>query len=96
MIQDDFMAVIQTTADIAEVDVSAILSNCKQSEAVEARCIAVTILHDMGYSIQRIARYFHKTEAGIRCILSLYDDRVETNPFIARLVEVIRKKLPSK
>lgn len=96
MIRDDFMVVIQTTADVAEVDVSAILSNCKQSEVVEARCIAVSILHDMGYSIQRIAKYFHKTEAGVRCILSGYEDRVDTNPFIVRLVEEIRKKLLSK
>lgn len=95
MIRDDFITVIQTTADIAEVDVSAMLSGCRELEVVEARCIAVKLLNTMGYSLQRIARYFHKTDEGIRKLISSYDDRVRTNKLISRMVKEITKKLPT-
>lgn len=96
MLRDYFVAVIEATSSVVEVDASSILSDCKTSEVVEARCIAIKILHDEGYSTQRIAKYFYKTEPGIRCILASYDARLQGNPLIVRMVEEIKKKLSSK
>lgn len=95
MVRDDFMAVIKATAEIAEVDESALIADCRYSEVIEARIIAMKILSDMGYSPQRLAKYFHKSEQGIRLILSMYEDR-HRNALMSRIEKEIRNKVESK
>lgn len=96
MLSEDVQAVVESTAQIAEVDVQSILSDCRQSEVVEARMIAIHILSQMGYSPQRLAKYFHKTEQGIRLILSMYEDRHKGNILLSRIEKDILKKVESK
>ena len=96
MLSDVVGSVVDITAEIAEVDSQSILSDCRQSEVVEARMIAVKILSDMGYSPQRLSKYFHKSEQGIRVILSAYYDRQNCNPLFLRMEKEIRNKLSIK
>lgn len=95
MVSDDFSLVVKVTAEIAEVDESALITDCRFSEVIEARIIAMKILSDMGYSPQRLAKYFHKSEQGIRLILSMYEDR-HKNIMMSKLEKEIRNKLASK
>lgn len=95
MLKDEFVAVVKATSEIAEVETSAILSDCRLAEVVEARVMAIKILNELGYSTQRISKFFHKTEPGIRGILASYDDRMRSNPLIVRMMQEIKKKLQS-
>lgn len=95
MVSDDFSAVVKIVSEVAEVDESALIADCRYSEVIEARIIAMKILSDMGYSPQRLAKYFHKSEQGIRLILSMYEDR-HKNAFMSRMEKEIRKKVESK
>lgn len=95
MVSDDFSLVVKFTSEVAEVDESALITDCRCSEVIEARIIAIKILSDMGYSPQRLAKYFHKSEQGIRLILSMYEDR-HRNIMMLKLEKEIRKKVESK
>ena len=95
MLSEDVMGVVQITSEVAEVDCQSILSDCRQSEVVEARMIAIHILSQMGYSPQRLAKYFHKSEQGIRLILSMYEDR-HRNIMMSKMEKEIRKQVESK
>ena len=96
MLCEKAMLVVEYTAQVAEVTAESILSDCRQSEVVEARMIAIKILSDMGYSAQRLAKYFHKTEPGIRRILSIYDDRSSQSILVSTMTKQIRNKVESK
>lgn len=89
MLCEQVISVVEVVAQVAEVPAQAILSDCRQSEVVEARIIAIHILSQMGYSQQRLAKHFHKSTEGIRKILSLYDQRSSTNPLMLRLVKEV-------
>lgn len=96
MLYDDFMAVCSTTAEVAEVSVSDMLSDCRMADIVEARCIAIKILSELGYSHARIARYFYKSEASIRSVLINFVDRQATNKIAAKILQETRNKLKNK
>lgn len=96
MLCEKAMLVVEHTAQVAEVTAESILSDCRQSEVVEARMIAIKILSDMGYSAQRLAKYFRKTEPGVRRILSTYDYRSAHNVLVFKMTQQIRNKLESK
>ena len=93
MLCEKAMSVVEHTAQVAEVAAESILSDCRQSEVVEARMIAVKILSDMGYSTQRLAHYFSKTEPGIRRILVMYDIRSSHNILISKMTRQIKNKV---
>lgn len=93
MLCEKAMLVVEQSARVAEVAAELILSDCRQSEVVEARMIAVKILADMGYSTQRLATYFHKTEPGIRRILAMYETRSSHNILIKKMAQQIRNKV---
>lgn len=95
MVSDDFSLVVKVTAEVAEVEESALITDCRYAEVIEARIIAMRILSDMGYSPQRLAKYFHKSEQGIRLILSMYEDR-HKNALMSKMEKEIRKKIESK
>ena len=95
MVSDDFSLVVKVTAEVTEVEESALIADCRYSEVIEARIIVMKILSDMGYSPQRLAKYFHKSEQGIRLILSMYEDR-HKNALMSKMEKEIRKKIESK
>lgn len=95
MVSDDFSLVVKVTAEVAEVEESALITDCRYAEVIEARIIAMRILSDMGYSPQRLAKYFHKSEQGIRLILSMYEDR-HRNIIMSKMEKEIRKIVESK
>lgn len=96
MLYDDFMNVISAVAEVAEISGSDMLSDSRKADTVEARCVAVKILAELGYSPARIARYFHKTETSIRIILTNFSDRQETNKILVKILQETRIKLKNK
>lgn len=95
MLYDDFTNVISTVAEVAEISVSDMLSDSRKADTVEARCIAIKILSELGYSHARIARYFHKSEASIRSVLINFVDR-QANKIAAKILQETRNKLKNK
>lgn len=93
MLNENAMLVVGQTALITEVPAELILSDCRESEVVEARMIAIKILSDMGYSAQRLAKYFNKTDAGVRRILAMYDTRSSHNILIRKMAQQIKNKV---
>lgn len=96
MLRDNFVAVIQATAQAADIPCDDILSESKSLEVVDARSIAIKILSDAGYCPARIARLFHKTQASIRYTLANFEDRKKSNKILENILKETRKILENK
>lgn len=93
MMKEEMTKIISVTAKITEIDADLIRSGSRQADIVDARCIAIKILHNMGYSIAKIAHFFHKTEVSVRNSLSGFDDRATNNKLFIRIYKEIENNI---
>ena len=88
-----FAEILQAVSRETEVSASQILSSCKHTEVVDARCIYVKLLSERGFYPVQIAVYMQKTPASIRYLLGHYEARLSTNKMIAIYAQNVRKQL---
>lgn len=93
MMKEEMTKVVSITARITEIDAGLILSGSRQADVVDARCIAMRVLHDLGYSTSKIAHFFHKTEVSVRNSLSGFDDRATNNKLFIRIYKEIENNI---
>lgn len=88
-----FSTILEAVASFTEIHQEFILSDIRQADVVDARCILVKLLTEEGFYPSQIGQYLERTEAGIRYLLSVYEDRRVTSKWMDKDVEVIRKYL---
>lgn len=89
MMKEEMTKVVSITARITEIDAGLILSGSRQADVVDARCIAMRVLHDLGYSTSKIARFFHRTETSVRNTLYSFESRETSNKLFKRIYNEI-------
>lgn len=75
-----FGKVIRIVSDVLDVEESEIIGCSRIIEAVDARWIAIKLMHDKGYSSRQIAPLFNKTKRAIDHTLQYFRNRSE-DPF---------------
>lgn len=75
-----FGNVIQIVSDILEVEDAEIIGGSRIVEVVDARWIAIKLMHDKGYSSRQIAPLFNKSKRAIDHALQYFRSRSE-DPF---------------
>ena len=90
-----FEDVMSAVCDTTEIGRERILSDCKEMEVADARCLLVKFLSDAGMYPRCIAVLVGRTPAGVRYMLSEYGSRRKVNKIMERYEEEIRKRLES-
>ena len=90
-----FNQIIACVCEVMEVDVELVLSNIRTTDIVDARCITIHLLEEYGVYRSYISQKMDRTESGIRYLLSIYDNRYNTNMWFRSNCEVIRQKIKS-
>lgn len=88
-----FASVLQTVSKITEIPAENILSCDKTIETVDARFLLAKVLFDSGFYPGEIARFMSRTKAGIRYLLSCFDDRIRSCRMMEINMEYIRREL---
>lgn len=86
-------AVAQVTATATEIGVGEIKSKARGSEVVDARHIAIKVMHETGVYAPRIARYMGVTERGVHYALSAFGWRIRQNPMMRSNYEAVRNEV---
>lgn len=90
-----FADLLNMVSRVTEVSADDILSDCRMEEIVDARCILVFLLNEMGFYPGQIAILINKTPAGIRYLLLSCSSRFKGNTIIESNLKVIREQLKS-
>lgn len=75
-----FDKVIRIVSDVLDVDDREIVGCSRVIESVDARWIAIKLMHDKGYSSRQIAPLFNKSKRAIDNALQYFRNRCE-DPF---------------
>ncbi len=86
-------AVIAATADATEISETEIRSKSRMRETVDARHIAIKVIHDMGIYVSRIAAHLHITERNVHYALTAFEERLRGNPLMRNNYEIVRNKV---
>lgn len=78
-----FNDILQIVSEETEINEALILSDNKSTAVVDARSILVDILREKGLYPVQIAEYLHKTPAGIRNLISGFENRKRSNGILA-------------
>lgn len=92
---DTFNQIVSSVSEVTEISVEYILSDMRTTDVVDARCIVIRLLSEQGFYRSFICEKMHRTEAGVRYLLAIYDERYDTNNWFRCNVEAIRKQLRS-
>lgn len=89
-----FNKVIQIVSELYDVTEQEIISGSHIIDVVDARWIAIKLLHEKGYSSRQISTLFHKTKRCITHALQYFRSRSE-DPFssLGNNYEIARKLL---
>lgn len=93
--KERFLEIITIVADYCELDSDLILSGCRSSDVVDARCILIKLLFDDKMTIPQIAKFVNRTEDGVTYLLSMFSARKEVNKWLNLDYEYIKGKIPS-
>ncbi len=85
--------VLAAVSEETEIDVKAILSQDKRREIVDARHIAINLLHKKGLYQSNIAEIFRITPRNVQYILSDFDARMLCSIPMRNDYERIRKHI---
>lgn len=88
-----FNKVLQIVSEETEINEALILSDNKSTAVVDARSILVDILREKGLYPVQIAEYLHKTPAGIRNLISGFENRKRSNGILAIYSQRIRNRM---
>lgn len=86
-------SVIDLVADELEVSRELILSKSRTAEVVDARHLAIKLLHSKNIYPSRIAAIFGISPRSIRHIITAFDARVQANKSLGYNLAKIRKQL---
>lgn len=88
-----FNDILQIVSEETEINEALILSDNKSTAVVDARSILVDILREKGLYPVQIAEYLHKTPAGIRNLISKFENRKRSNGILAIYSQRIRNRM---
>ena len=88
-----FNDILQIVSEETEKNEALILSDNKSTAVVDARSILVDILREKGLYPVQIAEYLHKTPAGIRNLISGFENRKRSNGILAIYSQRIRNRM---
>ncbi|MBD9352927.1 MAG: hypothetical protein EGP72_06335 [Phocaeicola plebeius] len=88
-----FNDILQIVSEETEINEALILSDNKSTAVVDARSILVDILREKGLYPVQIAEYLHKTPAGIRNLISGFENRKRSNGILAIYSQRIRNRM---
>lgn len=86
-------AVLAATAEITETDIDILMSKSRTREIVDARHIAIKVMHDMGLYVRRIAAYLGVSERNIHYALTGFEMRLRGNPMMRNNYEEVRNEM---
>lgn len=79
-----------------EVNVNEIVGRCRNSEVVDARHIAVMVLHRTGMYAASVAEALGVSTRYVQNIVSAFEDRTRYNPGLRKNYETVLNKLRSR
>lgn len=85
--------VVAVVADITEIPCKTIMSKCSRADVVDARWIAVYLLHKAGVYTMRIAEHLGITPRYVQYIVTDYEDRINLNQPMHQYYDAVRKRL---
>lgn len=88
-----FNDILQIVSEETEINEALILSDNKSTAVADARSILVDILREKGLYPVQIAEYLHKTPAGIRNLISGFENRKRSNGILAIYSQRIRNRM---
>lgn len=88
-------SVIDLVADELEISRELILSKSRTAEAVDARHLAIRLLHGKDIYPSRIAAIFNLSPRSIHYIITTFDTRLQTNKSLRNNYAKIAKQLGS-
>ena len=86
-------SIIDLVADELEVSRELILSKCRTAEVVDARHLAIRILHSKDIYPARIAVIFGLSPRSIHYIITQFDTRLQVNKSLRNIYAKIAKQL---
>lgn len=84
--------VLSSVAEETGIEMESILSNDRHREVVDARHIAIKMLHDNGFYPSEIASTFSITVRNVMYIISRFELRTLSSKPVMRAVKRMRKK----
>lgn len=85
--------VLNKVSEETEIEVSIILSSCRQQEIVDARHIAIVLISNMGVYPAQTAKTFNVSTRNIYMVKSAFNNRLLCNKPLRIIYERILKKL---
>lgn len=86
-------SVIDLVADEFEISRELILSKSRTAEVVDARHLAIKLLHSKDIYPSRIAAIFGMSPRSVRHVITAFDARVQANKSLGYNLAKIRKQL---
>jgi hypothetical protein len=86
-------SVIELVSGELEITRDNILSRSRNAETVDARHMAVRLLHAHGVYPSRIAEIFHLSPRNIHYVITSFDARIQTNRKLRNIYAKIAKQL---
>lgn len=90
-----FEAVLNLVSEVTGTSKEDILSGSHRADIVDARCIFVHALFKAGMYPTIIANMMGRSSAGVRHLLSGYNDRAASSKLFSTISKEIEKKLES-
>lgn len=88
-----FSTIIKIVSMETEVSESLILSDCRSTDAVDARYLLVYFLQQNGLYPSAIASYINKTNRSVNYILANFENRLKQGKIMRIYMEKIKKSL---
>ncbi len=85
--------VITLVAEESDIPKEAILSKSRAAEVVDARHLAIKLLHSKDMYPSRIAAIFGMSPRSVRHAITTFDSRVQANKSLGHKLAKIRKEL---
>lgn len=85
--------IVSIVSDETEIPCETILSRCSRAEVVDARWIAVCLLHRAGAYTMKIAEKMRITPRYVQYIITDFEDRIALNRAMRTKYEQTLKKL---
>lgn len=92
-IKDLVNSVVSVVADVTEIPCETIMSRCSRAEVVDARWIAVYILHSYGAYTMKISEHMGVTPRYVQYIITDFGDRIAMSRPMRNNYEKIANKL---
>lgn len=86
-------AVLTAVSEETEIPCKTILSRCSSADVVDARWLAVMLLHKSGVYAVRIADHLNITPRYVQYIITDFGDRIAVNKALRNNYEKIANKL---